>query len=51
MLVLFVGWGGFFIYCLVRFRQSRNPVADYAYAVEPVGLAMIRPSARMRMAG
>jgi cytochrome c oxidase subunit 2 len=29
MLVLFVGWGGFFAYCLVRFRQSRNPVADY----------------------
>ena len=29
MLVLFVGWGGFFLYCLVRFRQSRNPVADY----------------------
>jgi len=30
MLVLFVGWGGFFLYCLVRFRRSRNPVADYA---------------------
>jgi cytochrome c oxidase subunit 2 len=30
MLILFVGWGGFFIYCLIRFRQSRNPVADYA---------------------
>ena len=29
MLVLFVGWGGFFLYILVRFRQSRNPVADY----------------------
>src|SRR5919106_939635 len=29
MLVLFVGWGGFFLYCLFRFRQSRNPVADY----------------------
>jgi cytochrome c oxidase subunit 2 len=29
MLVLFVGWGGFFLYTLVRFRQSRNPVADY----------------------
>ena len=29
MLVLFVGWGGFFLYALVRFRQSRNPVADY----------------------
>jgi cytochrome c oxidase subunit 2 len=30
MLVLFVGWGGFLVYCLVRFRRSRNPVADYA---------------------
>jgi cytochrome c oxidase subunit 2 len=30
MLVLFVGWGGFFVYALIRFRKSRNPVADYA---------------------
>jgi cytochrome c oxidase subunit II len=29
MLILFVGWGGFFAYCLVRFRRSRQPVADY----------------------
>ena len=29
MLVLFVGWGGFFLWAIVRFRQSRNPVADY----------------------
>jgi cytochrome c oxidase subunit 2 len=29
MLVLFVGWGAFFIYALFRFRQSRNPVASY----------------------
>jgi cytochrome c oxidase subunit 2 len=29
MLVLFVGWGAFFLYCLVRFRRSRNPVANY----------------------
>ena len=29
MLVLFVGWGGFLAYCLVRFRASRHPVADY----------------------
>ena len=29
MFVLFVGWGGFFTYCLIRFRRSRNPVADY----------------------
>jgi cytochrome c oxidase subunit II len=29
MLLLVVGWGGFFLYTLVRFRKSRNPVADY----------------------
>jgi len=30
MLILFVGWGGFFTYALVRFRRSRHPVANYA---------------------
>jgi cytochrome c oxidase subunit 2 len=30
MFILFIGWGGFFLFCLIRFRQSRNPVADYA---------------------
>jgi len=30
MLVLFVGWGAFFIYTLVRFRRSAHPVADHA---------------------
>jgi cytochrome c oxidase subunit 2 len=29
MFVLFFAWGGFFLYCLVRFRRSRNPVANY----------------------
>jgi cytochrome c oxidase subunit 2 len=29
MFILFVGWGGFFLYALVRFRRARNPVADY----------------------
>jgi cytochrome c oxidase subunit 2 len=29
MLVLFIGWGGFFLYCLIRFRRSRQPVANY----------------------
>jgi cytochrome c oxidase subunit 2 len=29
MLALFVGWGGFFLYAIFRFRKSRNPVADY----------------------
>ena len=28
MLLLFVGWGGFFTYCLIRFRRSRQPVAN-----------------------
>jgi cytochrome c oxidase subunit II len=32
MLILFVGWGGFFVYTLIRFRRSRNPVASYAGA-------------------
>ncbi len=30
MFILFVGWSGFFVYVLVRFRRSRHPVADYA---------------------
>jgi cytochrome c oxidase subunit 2 len=29
MLILFLGWGGFYVYALIRFRRSRNPVADY----------------------
>ena len=29
MLILFIGWGTFFIYSLIRFRQRRNPVADH----------------------
>ena len=29
MLVLFVGWGAFFTYVLIRFRRSRHPVASY----------------------
>jgi cytochrome c oxidase subunit II len=29
MLILFVGWGAFFTYALIRFRRSRNPVANY----------------------
>ena len=32
MFILFVGWGGFFTYCLFRFRRSRNPVANYTGA-------------------
>jgi cytochrome c oxidase subunit 2 len=32
MIVLFVGWGAYFVYCLVRFRRKRNPSAD------PVGV-------------
>src|SRR2546427_198883 len=29
MIVLFIGWIIYFGYCLLRFRQSRNPKADY----------------------
>ncbi len=29
MLLLFVGWGTFFIYTLIRFRRSNNPTASY----------------------
>ncbi len=29
MAVLFVGWGIFFLYTLVRFRKGANPVANY----------------------
>lgn len=29
MAVLFVGWGTFFIYTLIRFRAGANPKADY----------------------
>jgi len=32
MFLLFVGWGGFFAYCVVRFRRSRQPVANYTSA-------------------
>jgi cytochrome c oxidase subunit 2 len=29
MAALFVGWSTFFVYVLIRFRKSRNPVADH----------------------
>jgi cytochrome c oxidase subunit II len=29
MLVLFIGWGAFFIYVLAKFRQGANPKADH----------------------
>ncbi len=29
MAFLFVGWGGFFVYSLIRFREKRNPAANY----------------------
>ncbi|MCA1583989.1 MAG: hypothetical protein LC791_04180 [Acidobacteria bacterium] len=35
MFILFVGWGGFFVYCLIRFRRSRNPVANYTGVTSP----------------
>jgi cytochrome c oxidase subunit II len=32
MLIMFVGWGAFFLFVLVRFRSGANPRADYAGA-------------------
>jgi cytochrome c oxidase subunit 2 len=32
MIILFVGWGIFYLYCLFRFRKGKNPVASYAGA-------------------
>jgi cytochrome c oxidase subunit II len=32
MIVLFVGWGLFFLYCLFRFRKKAHPVASYGGA-------------------
>jgi cytochrome c oxidase subunit 2 len=32
MIALFVGWGIFFVYVLIRFRKGRNPQASYAGA-------------------
>lgn len=32
MAVLFIGWSGYFIYVLARFRRRRNPSADYGGA-------------------
>lgn len=29
MLALFVGWGGYFLYTVYRFRKSQNPKANY----------------------
>jgi len=47
MLILFVGWTGFFSYCLVRFRRSRHPVANYtgvkshASSYSEIGVAVV----------
>jgi cytochrome c oxidase subunit 2 len=47
MLLLFVGWAAFLVYCLVRFRASRNPVADYtgvtshASTYSEIGVAVV----------
>ena len=35
MLVLFVGWGLYFAWMLVRFRQARQPQVDHVDAVPP----------------
>ena len=32
MAIMFVGWGAYFAYVLVRFRRKRQPQADYGGA-------------------
>jgi len=32
MLLMFIGWGAFFLYVLFRFRKAANPRADYVGA-------------------
>jgi cytochrome c oxidase subunit II len=32
MLIMFIGWGAFFLFVLVRFRKGANPAASYAGA-------------------
>ena len=32
MLIMFIGWGAFFLFVLVRFRRGANPTASYAGA-------------------
>jgi cytochrome c oxidase subunit 2 len=39
MLVLFVGWGAFFLFVLVRFRRGANPRANYTGAKGKVAKA------------
>ena len=47
MLVLFIGWGAFFVYVLVKFNRRTNPKADYhglhshASSVIEISLAVI----------
>jgi len=47
MLILFIGWGAFLAYCLIRFRRSRHPVANYtgvkskASTYSEVGVAVV----------
>ncbi|HWW83443.1 MAG TPA: cytochrome c oxidase subunit II [Vicinamibacterales bacterium] len=40
MLVLFVGWGAFFLYVLFRFRRAANPKASYTGAKGKVSKAL-----------
>ena len=37
MAILFIGWGAFFIYTLVRFRQGANPEGELPWREEPHG--------------
>jgi cytochrome c oxidase subunit 2 len=35
MIALFVGWLAYFLYCIWRFRASRNPKADHVGRTQP----------------
>ena len=41
MAVLFVGWGTFYVYTLIRFRASANPKASYTSSYLEIGVAVI----------
>lgn len=41
MLALFVGWGAFYLYVIIRFRRSKNPVANYRGVRSNISLYLV----------